>query len=334
LYIVTEGSEAGNFGEDLGAPAAHYGGTLGVTDPDFIFWGASFSDEYGVDVADMTGAIAYVMECFEKGILSEEDLNGLRPDWGNTAAIKQLMRMTVYREGIGDLLAEGALRASRVIGKDSEKYYMHVKGLYLDACDPRGSKAWALGYAVGSRGADHCRHIHMHMGTPLVEEIMKQQVDGFQGFDLLSEEGKGRPHAWFEDVRAFEAGVEICLFAAMRYPFWLNMLSEVFRGLTGLDLDPAEIRKIGERINNLERAFNIREGLTRADDTLPERFLRERFPEGESRDTVVDIDRMVDDYYEARNWDKATGFPARNKLEELGLAHVADELASLGKSIH
>ena len=153
-----------------------------------------------------------------------------------------------------------------------------------------------------------------------------------KGTERLVEEEKGRTHKWFEDVRAFQHALEVCLFAfEHKIDAWPHALAEIFTGVTGLNLTGGEVLTIGERITNLERAFNIREGLTRKDDSLPERFLKEPMTDGPSRGQVVNLDLMLDEYYEAREWDKDSGFPKRQKLEQLGLNVVADELDSLGK---
>ncbi|MFC2002252.1 aldehyde ferredoxin oxidoreductase C-terminal domain-containing protein, partial [Chloroflexota bacterium] len=259
---------------------------------------------------------------------------GLKLGWGSTDAIQRLMEMIASREGIGDILAEGTQRASEVIGKGSDKYVMAVKGMSLDTRDPRGSKGFALGYAVSSRGAEHCRYSvpDFSTGRYLEPVWLKEEVKGFRGFDRLVEEGKGAVHKWYEDMRAFEHSLEMCyfVFSHSREPFTV-LLAKLYNGITGLDIDAGEVKTIGERIVNLERAFNVREGLTRKDDCLPERFLKEPMPAGPTGGQVVNLDLMLDEYYEQRGWDKATGFPKREKLEQLGLKEVAEELTGMGR---
>jgi aldehyde:ferredoxin oxidoreductase len=335
-WVLTEGKYEGLFGEDLMAPVGQFTGCIGNSDPDFVFWAADFCDAYGIDVMDVAGVTAFAMECYQRGIVSAKDLDGLELSWGNTDAVAKLMRKITYREGIGNLFAEGLVPLSKAIGNGSEKYAMQVKNTAIDARDPRGSAAWGLGYAVGSRGADHARSIYIEMpayGTPpeLIEEILKQQVDGFTGFHRMQEKDTGRPYKWFEDVRAFDSCLPICVFCAMRYPNWLEVDSSIYKTVTGVSISSQEALAIGERINNYERAFNIREGLTRKDDTLPERFTRETLKKGKSKDHVIDIDFIVDEYYDARGWDRRTGFPKRQKLEQLGMKKVADELERMGR---
>ena len=333
LFIVSEGPYAGTFGEDLLAPAMQYTARIGNSDLDFMFKLGALSDQYGIDVMNMGSVFGYVMECFEAGILTPNDLNGLRMEWGNTKGTMELMEMVVYRRGIGDLLAEGATRASEVIGKESKKYVMEVKGMSIDSRDPRGSKGWGLGYAVSARGADHCRHI---MPEFLLEgfrepEWMKEIFKGFRGLDRLSEEGKGEMLKWYEDVRAFQNSLEICLWELKSSVVWSEVLAEMYNAVTGLNIRAKDVNIAGERITNLERAFNVREGLTRRDDTLPERFLKEPTRSGTSKGQVVKLGAMIDEYYECRGWDKESGFPSKEKLEELDLKDIADDLEKMGR---
>lgn len=332
VFISTEGRNAGTFGEGLYATSAQYGSNLGIADVDFVIWAAAFTDGQGVDQMNLAEVIGWVIECLEVGVLTEKDLGGLRLEWGNVDAIQKLMESIVRREGIGDLLAEGTQKVAEVIGKGSERYVMAVKGMSIDSRDPRGSKGFALGYAVGSRGADHCRHSVPDFSTGRQVELawLRDEIPGFTGVDRLAEVGKGAIHKWFEDLRAFQHSLEMCYFVLPSYkePFPV-LLARLYNGITGLDIEASEVKKIGERIVNLERAFNIREGLTRKDDTLPERFLKESMSEGATQGQVVNLDLMLDEYYVQRGWDEKTGYPTRQKLEQLGLEEVAGELAAM-----
>ena len=334
VYIVSEGPYAGTFGEGLYGAGLWYTAMIGNPDPEFMCKLAALSDEYGIDQADLSGVLEWLMECYQRGILTSDDLDGVEMEWGNAEAILKVTEMIVHRRGIGNLLAEGAKKASEVIGKGSEKYVMHVKGIAIDSRDPRGSKGWALGYAVSSRGADHCRHLAPEFTTGRSPEMswMRTEFKGFNGLDRFSEEGKGKIHKWFEDVRAFQHALEICLFSfESKDTVWTEVLAEMFNAVTGLNFNASEVLATGERITNLDRVFNIREGLTRNDDSLPDRVLKEQLPDGPTKGQVVNLDLMLDEYYEARGWDKGSGFPTRQKLEQLGLKEAADELDRLGK---
>jgi aldehyde:ferredoxin oxidoreductase len=317
VYVIPGGPYAGNFGYGLYGSSIWYSARLGNPDPALMCELTARSDQYGIDEANLSGVIGWLMECYERGIVTPKDLGGLKMDWGNAESILEITDMIVHRRGVGDLLANGALKAARAIGRGSEEFVMHVKGMDLDSRDPRGSKSWGLGYAVGSRGADHCRHVIPDLESPI---------------ERLVEVGKGRLHKRHEDLRAFQHGLEICLFVCdVEGVVWEELLAEMFTAVTGKGITAEEVLRMGERVINLERAFNVREGLTREDDTLPRRFLKEPLEEGSSKGQTVDIDLMVDEYYEARGWDKSSGFPTRHKLEELDLTCAADELAGLGR---
>jgi aldehyde:ferredoxin oxidoreductase len=331
LYVVPKGPYAGTFGEGLHAGAMNYTSKLGMTDLEFMFRATTLSDQYGVDVMDMSSVLGWLMECYEYGIVTSKELGGLKMEWGNSNAALEMIEMIVHRKGIGNLLAEGARKASEAIGRGSEKYVMDVKGLGLDSRDPRGSKGWALGYAVSSRGADHCRHLMLDFTTGRSKEPswLKEEIKGFKGLDRLSEEGKAEIYKYYEDVRAFQNCLEVCCFAfESKDVAWNKVLAEMYNSVTGLDLSANDVMTIGERVVNLERVYNLREGLTRKDDSLPDRFLKEPMEIGASEGQVVDLDVMIDEYYELRGWEKESGLPKRERLEQLGLKDVAKDILS------
>ena len=219
------------------------------------------------------------------------------------------------------MLAEGIKKASEVIGHGAEKYALHVKGLALDTVDPRGAKGAGLAYAVASRGAEHCR---------------TTMPDYRPGTDPLTEEDKPAIAKWCEDCIGIEHCLETCIFCYggfgcscdFRIP---RLLARIYTAVTGLDSTGEQLMEVGERLTNLERCFNIREGLQKKDDTLPDRFTKQAMPEGPSKCHVIGIGPMVDKYYELRGWDVETGLPRRAKLEALGLKEMADELENLGR---
>jgi aldehyde:ferredoxin oxidoreductase len=328
LWVITEGPYAGTAGEDFMAPAHHYVTQIGNPNVDFMFKLAALSDEYGMDNMATGGVIGFAMECYEAGILTPSDLGGLKLEWGNIEATGELFDMIAFRRGIGNVLAEGATAAARVIGKESEKYVMEVKGQAVDVMDPRGSKGYALGYAVAARGGEHCRvkmpiWVAPHWSKEYLKEMFK-----FEGreLDSLHEEHMGEMYKWYEDVQTFEHLLETCVFLFAPTPDTPRLMATLYNAVTGLEIIPSEILTIGERVTNLERGFNIREGLTRKDDSLPDRFTKEPMPDGPLKGQIVNLEPMVSEYYEFRGWDKDTGVPTRKKLEELGLEEVARDI--------
>ncbi|MBW1945557.1 MAG: aldehyde ferredoxin oxidoreductase family protein [Deltaproteobacteria bacterium] len=314
--ILTEGPEF----ETMFA----YGGVTGVENIDAIIAADRLADELGLDTISSGVTIAFAMELYEKGVLSKEDTGGLELNFGNDKAMVAIVQQMAYREGIGDLLADGTKAAAEKIGKDSENYAMHVKGLELPAYDVRGAKAHGLNYATSFTGADHCRGYAFQeiFGIPFPQEV-----------DRLAVEGKGKLTKWNQDVRTACADAPtMCSFILdMAVPHMATQnTAALLEAVTGLEFTPEEIQEAGERINNLARAFNAREGFTRADDTLPERLLTEPLKGGASKGHFIskdELNQMLDEYYAERGWDVTTGAPTREKLTELGLEYVADQLS-------
>jgi len=314
--ILTEGPEF----ETMYA----YGGVTGVENIDAIIAADRMADELGFDTLSSGVTIAFAMELFEKGILTKEDTGGLELNFGNHEAMNTILKMMVYREGIGDLLADGSKAAAERIGKGSEKYAMHVKGLELPAYDVRGAKAHGLNYATSYTGADHCRGYAFQeiFGIPVPHEV-----------DRFTADGKGKLTKWNQDIRtATTDAPTMCAFLLDMAVVGIaaQNTASLMEAVTGFTYTPDDILRVGERINNLAHAFNVREGLTRADDTLPERLLTEPLKGGASKGHFIsrdELNQMLDEYYEARGWDVQTGAPSREKLEELGLGYVADQLS-------
>ncbi|MFC1892347.1 aldehyde ferredoxin oxidoreductase family protein [Thermodesulfobacteriota bacterium] len=314
-----------------------FGVRVGNKDIELALKASTICDENGIDIFDMSSIIAFVMECYENGILLESDLDNLKPEWGDAHTILSLIEMTVNKQGIGSILADGLKEAAECIGKGSEKYAMHSKGQALVMREPRASKGWAaLGYAVSSRGACHVRanppegHPAESEAWPYpIREIIRKYKNAANPY---SEEGKAEIIKWYEDLRAFQNSMEICHFSY--YPMrgdLLEVMAEYYCSVTGENLTGDELLRIGERIINLERAFNLREGLSRKDDSLPDRMLKEPLPDGPAKGEVVDLESMLDEYYMLRGWDKHTGYPTKVKLIKLGLNEALEDLDKIGK---
>jgi len=302
-----------------------FGGETGVDNIDAIIAADRLADELGLDTISAGVTIGFAMELYEKGILSKEDTGGLELNFGNHEAMLTLLRMMAFREGIGDILADGTKAAAKRIGKGSDKYAMHVKGLELPGYDVRGAKAHGLNYATAYTGADHNRGYAFQeiFGIPIPYEV-----------DRFAAGGKGKLTKWNQDVRSATCDAPtMCAFLLdMAVPGIATQNTEaLMEAVTGLKYTPDEVQKVGERINNLARAFNVREGFTRADDTLPERLMTEPLKAGASKGQFIskdDLKQMLDEYYTERGWDINTGAPTRGKLTELGLAYVADAIKS------
>jgi aldehyde:ferredoxin oxidoreductase len=220
-------------------------------------------------------------------------------------------------------LTDGVRAAAAKIGKGSEKYAMHVKGLELPGYDVRGSKAQGLNYATAYTGADHNRGYAF-------QEIKRSTVP--YEVDRFSIERKGELTKWNQDVRTATCDAPtMCAFLLdlVVAPIATQNTADLMEAVTGLSYTPEEIQRVGERINNLARVFNVKAGFTRADDKLPDRLMTEPLKEGASKGHVIskdDLNAMLDEYYRVRGWDIKTGIPTKEKLLELGLGYAAEDL--------
>jgi aldehyde:ferredoxin oxidoreductase len=265
------------------------GPMCGVSDPDAVLEASGRCDELGLDTISAGGTIAWAMECAERGLI---DAPWLR--FGDAAGLMRAIEEIGAREGLGALLAEGSRAAARVVGQGSEAYAPHVKGLELPGYEPRTLQSMALGLAVNARGADHNR-------SGAYEADLSGRFDRLAG---------GEPHVAAaietEDRAAVMDSLILCKFLRgvfeQPYPEWARLLSSV----TGWDVDAAELEATARRIVLAKRAFNVREGWTRADDDLPERLLSEPVRLGSGREAALTregLDSMIEGYYEARGLD-------------------------------
>ncbi len=281
-----------------------------------IIKAADLCDYYGLDTMSTGVTVAWAMECYEKGIFTKKDTGGLDLKFGNHEPYVKLIEKIAKREGIGDMLAEGVKRASEKTGKGSKHFAMHVKGLECPGYDPRGLKTFALGSAVGTRGPCHNR-------SGAYEPDIKGWTDRF-----TVEKEKGKFAAERENYAATFDSLVLCKFIRGCFEDYYKEASNLYTLATGIEMTPEELEKAGERIWNLKKAFNIREGWTRKDDTLPPRFMKDPIPDGVAKGQLIskkDLNFLLDAYYKARGWTK-DGMIPKEKLIELGLDDIAEEV--------
>ena len=311
-------------------------------DVNVIIEGNYLCNELGLDTISTGKVIGFAMECHEKGILSDADFS---LEWGDSCTILGLMKSISYRKGIGDLLAEGTKRAAEKIGNGADAYAMHVKGLEIPEQEPRVSKGFGLGHAVANRGADHLYGLpaldldgnfetaRKIFPAEIIDELMESYTEKYKADMLI----------YGEHFCALTDAFGICKFTTTEE--YSLLPSDFLPGIKilGYDLDEKSLLKIGERIVNLERLFNIREGFDRKDDYLPKRFTTEEMPiyanerDPETGKTILgkqigsaiiqDLDAMLDRYYLLRNWDQQ-GKPKPEKLLELGLLKEDERITS------
>jgi aldehyde:ferredoxin oxidoreductase len=269
-------------------------------------------DDLGLDTISTGSTIGFAYELYEKGIITKKDTGGLELTYGNNEPVLQLIKQIAYREGLGDLLAEGTREAARRIGKGAEQYAIQVKGLELPAYDPRGAKAHGLNLMTANIGADH------NTGYA-PQEIFGAPVP--RAVDRFAVESKGDLTKWNQDSTAFlETGI-LCSFMPSMGMVSDEVYGKLISSATGIKdfADPAYLWKVGEKIFNLERMFNVREGFGSKDDVMPKRLTDESMPSGPSAGQVFEADALRKDYYEKRGWNVKTGIPTKKKLNELGL---------------
>ncbi len=255
-------------------------------------------NDLGIDTISAGVTIGCAMELSERGILEQK----IR--FGDSQAVKDLIVKIARREGLGELLAQGSKRFADACG--APEYSMSVKGLELPAYDPRGAQGMALAYATSNRGGCHLRGYMIGWEVLGVPKLI----------DRFTWSGKADLLAREQDLYAAMDSLVVCKFVG--YNVNQEYLARLLRAVTGHEYTPEDIMTIGERIYNLERCFNIREGFARKDDTLPRRFLEEPLKEGGSSGVTVRLDEMLDEYYNVRHWNR-DGVPTAQLLDELGL---------------
>ncbi len=273
-------------------------------------------NRYGLDTISTGAVIAFAFECYEKGLITKKETDGIELVWGNAGAIVAMVEKIGKREGIGDILTEGCKRAAEEIGKGADKFAFHVKGLELPMHDPRAFTSWAVSYGTSNRGA-----CHIQAPTFWVERGLTFPAIGLDDpGDRFSSEGKGRLTKIFQDFCEVVESAGICKFALygdFRAPHILSLLNYA----TGWDLTLDEMMKIGERSFNLKRLINVKCGISRKDDILPERILTHSLSDGGTKGCLPDHKKMLKEYYEERGWD-VDGIPAYEKLDELSLKRI------------
>jgi len=307
--------------ETLGA----LGSLLCIDDLDAISKGNELCNRYTLDTISAGVAIGFAMECYEKGILTRADTEGIEFRFGNPEAmVKGIEWIALRRPGLGDLLADGVKIAAARIGKGSEKFSLHIKGQELPLHDPRGKTGLALSYAASPTGADHVRAPHdtaFQAPGPNLERIAPLGLlEPIPARELGPR--KARNFTYLQFIWSLYESLGVCNFVAG--PVWaltLTRLVEVLQAITGWETSLWELMKVGERSVTMARVFNLREGFGRKDDTLPDRLF-EPLESGALQGVGIDrgeFDDLLTLYYEAMGWDPGDGVPTRGKLAELNL---------------
>jgi aldehyde:ferredoxin oxidoreductase len=258
----------------------------------------------GLDCISTGEVIAWLMECRHEGLISEKDVDGVDLSWGSRDALLRLPEMICRREGIGDLLADGTKRAAEKFGAEARKLTAEVKGLELFSADPRGIKGYGLMNAVNSRGGDHYR------GEPMIEltgdeDLALRRVGNRKAAHRLEEEGKGALVNYAEHMGLLSDSMTICKnISCCMDVVDFDLAAEAYSGLLGKNIKARDLWEVCSHVSQVERDFNLREGLRPADDTLPDRFVDNPIPDGPAKGTTINIRKLVNDYYQEKGWNK------------------------------
>jgi aldehyde:ferredoxin oxidoreductase len=311
---------------------------LAVREPAFMFKANTFCNQMGLDVDAAGGAIGWAMECFQRKIITEDDTDGLVLNWGDAQLALDLIKKISYREGFGNILAEGCYRASGIIGRGSGYYAMHIKG--QDLYEPcRGSNGWLLGTATSTRGGTHTTGALVIESAPDLDKEKAEKVYGAEGLDRPWEyENKPAMVQYMEVVSRIANSLGICLYSTTCLNVdWTDLsdMAELYSCATGMRVAVEDLKTIAMRQLNLEKAFNLRfTNFDRKDDMPTARDLSEPIPSGNLKGWKLDIDKynkMLDEYYDLHGWDRTTSYPKRDTLIDLGLQDAAADLEKIGK---
>jgi aldehyde:ferredoxin oxidoreductase len=302
---------------------AAFGSLCGVSDINAVAFANQLCNSHGLDTISTGCVIAFAMECFENNILTREETSGLELRFGNADAMVKLVEMIAKREGLGDVLAEGVMRASNKIGRGAERYALHVKGKEIPMHEPRGKTGLALQYALSPSGADHLQAAHDPSFERTVENVKSLGI--LETADRLSlgpEKVKlfKYLHLWWSLLDCLCT----CKFIFIPHSvgvFKINHMVEIVNAVSGWETSLLELMMAAERSLNLARIFNLREGFTTADDWLPERFFEplKSGPREGAKISKEELKKAIELFYGMMNWNKKTGTPNSTKLQELEL---------------
>ena len=339
FYRVREGPYAGSAGEGFEINTGRaFGSNLDIDYPPAIIEAHNICSRMGLDV-DMAGAcLAFAFEAYERGHLSRSEANGLELTWGNHEAAIALLRDIVYRRGLGDVLAEGVYRAAKTLGRGAESYAMHVKQADLNEASMRTSKAWALGIVLSTHGGGHLDGAPGAWAWRGKEALAERLFGNPRPAAVGQYHNQARAVIWFENYKAVIDMLGICYFTSA----WLDadaLLPEDYAALlstgSGREYTADEVMWIGQRLHNVQKAFNtLHAGFTRQDDHPPRRLMEEPVQSGPYKGERIDPakwEEMLDEYYKAQGWDLSTGWQTEESLRSLQLDEVIEKLRAYNR---
>jgi aldehyde:ferredoxin oxidoreductase len=285
-----------------------------------IIYANDLCNLHGVDTISAGAVIAFAIECYENSILTKSDTDGIELTWGNSKAIVAMLEKMIRREGIGDVLAEGAKIAAQKIGRGAEQFAMHVGGEMVAMHDPRESPGWGAAYVADAAPAKHTRGGTYDVEMAWPKDPILYGLGLPKSMEKYNNEGKGEAHAILASFRHLINVSGACMFAVdgLNFP-----LMEITSAVTGWDLTPEEFIKTGYRIAALQQAFNVREGFKPTDYTMPPRIEgKPPFKIGVFKDLTLDMEDLKKRFYDAMGFDYQTGTVNKEKIIELGLEGI------------
>jgi aldehyde:ferredoxin oxidoreductase len=312
---IEEGPFAGVYGHGPEYETlAGFGGNCQCDDLNAISRMNDLCNRYGLDTISTSAVLAFAMEAYEKGLISQEETGGLDLSWGNAEAMIEAIHTIAHREGIGVLLSDGVRAAAARLGPEAESFAIHVKGLELPYHDPRAFVSMAANYATAVRGACHLEALSYWLGYG----VRWQGWYDPEEFDKHDSAGKGQMTVDFQNYMAVYNGLGICKFI-IKGKVGPQHTADLVNAALGWGWTADDPLEIGERLFNLKRLINLRLGVTRTDDTLPQRLLTEPRPSGSAAGVLPDLDAMLEEYYRVRGW-TPKGRPSPERLAALGLS--------------
>jgi aldehyde:ferredoxin oxidoreductase len=269
----------------------------------------------GIDTISAGAVIAFAMECYEKGLITKKDTGGIELTWGNHQALVAMTEKMGQREGFGDILADGVKAAAQKIGRDAAEYAMHVHGQEVPGHNPIATSAMATTYLTNATPARHTQGSEEHHNKGLLPDVNRQLYTG-----------RGEVHARGSNFQHVLMCSGMCLFVNSAFPDADN-IANFLKPVTGWDVTNDDLVFIGERIENMRQAFNLREGIDLTQFKIAGRLLgKPPFKVGPNAGITVDEKTMIQDYFKVMQWDPETGRPNKRRMAELGLGDVAKEL--------
>ena len=343
-FEVTEGPYAGTRGTKMpeGCNSA-CGPSCGNADPGSLFKINNLANAYGLDILDFGLLMATAMDWYEHGIITDAHTDSIPLNWGNHESMVAMMERIAFRRGFGNVLADGAVKAAEQLGPGASELVSSCKGMIFGGVDPRVIRGSALCYATGTRGGDHLRGgILIELPGPGGQSALTTQeaLDTYGTTDVLDPGSYNKSSAAVhnQDMYTIADCLEVCKFITAHNSFGITMddMASMLHAVTGLNLDRTEMKLVAQRVFTLERAYIMREGITRADDALQGKWVKEAVKGGRYDGRTIDPEKwqsMLEDYYRARGWDPSTGIPTQETLAMLGLDDVADDVRQRGFEI-